>query len=188
MRSLRLLFSWFRAISSSFSSEVLSGRAITRIEAWTPECLSVSSSAFEMCTIWAPQSPLLQSEICLSPHWEMSVKRQSLALVLLLPQAKPVEVVVQQVEDLSEPRIHVWRCLCRPIRSHQLLLPDPPLERFWTKDRSQVLSEWLAIAYPHLQRLWTLANSWESKRWPGWVSEQRAFYLQKRPRRKSWLI
>ena len=41
MRSLRLLFSRFNAISSSSSSEVLSRRAITKIGAWTPKCLAL---------------------------------------------------------------------------------------------------------------------------------------------------
>ena len=46
------------------------------------------------------KSPLLQSEICLSPLRVMSVKRQSPPLVLLLPQAEPVEVAVRPMEGL----------------------------------------------------------------------------------------
>ena len=54
MSSLRPLFLQFNAISSSSSLEVLSRRAITRIEVWTPECLPGSSSASEIWTTWAP--------------------------------------------------------------------------------------------------------------------------------------
>ena len=53
MRSLRPLFPRVNAISSSFSSKVLSGRVITRIGAWTPKCLSGSSLASKMWTTWA---------------------------------------------------------------------------------------------------------------------------------------
>ena len=53
MRSLKLLFSLFNAISPSSSLEELSGWVITKGGEWTPECLSVSSSTSEMVTIGA---------------------------------------------------------------------------------------------------------------------------------------
>ena len=40
------------------------------------------------------KSPVLQSEICLSPTRVMSVKRLSPPLVLLLPQAELVEMAI----------------------------------------------------------------------------------------------
>ena len=52
--SLKLLFPLFNAIFSSSSSEELSGRAITKVGKWTPECLLVSPSTSEMFTIRAP--------------------------------------------------------------------------------------------------------------------------------------
>ena len=103
------------------------------------------------CELFEPlESPFLQSEICLSPPQVMSMKRKSPPLVLLLPQAKPVEVAVQQVEDLCEPKNQARRRLCEPIRSHQLLLPNPHPKRFLTEARSQVLNEWLATTRLHL--------------------------------------
>ena len=53
IRSLRLLFPQFNAISSPSSLKVLSRQATTRVGTWTLECLSASSLAFEMLTIGA---------------------------------------------------------------------------------------------------------------------------------------
>ena len=53
------------------------------------------------CELLEPlESPILQSEICLSLARVMSVKRLSPPLVLLLPQAEPVEVAIRPVEGL----------------------------------------------------------------------------------------
>ena len=53
------------------------------------------------CKLLEPfKSPFLQSEICLSLARVMSVKRLSPPLVLLLPQAEPVEVAIRPVEGL----------------------------------------------------------------------------------------
>ena len=60
IRSLRP-FLWFKAISSSSSSDELSGRATTRIGVWTPESLSGSSSASNMGIIRAPWSSFSSS-------------------------------------------------------------------------------------------------------------------------------
>ena len=73
------------------------------------------------CELFEPlKSSLLQSEICLSPPQEVSMKRQSLPLVLLLPQAKFVKVAVQQVEAFSEPKNQAQRRLCELAWDHEL--------------------------------------------------------------------
>ena len=105
------------------------------------------------------KSPLLQSEICLSPPRVMSVKRQSPPLVLLLPQAKPVEVAVRPVEGLLGLGNLGLTRQSEPAIGHLLLWRSLFLDIFPRWAQSPRSSGRLTTAYPHLQRSQTSTNS-----------------------------
>ena len=89
----------------------------------------------------------------------MSVKRQSPPLVLLLPQAEPVEVAVQPVEGLLRLGHLGLTRQYEPTTGHLLLWRGLFLDISLRWARSPRSSGWLTTAYPHLQRSRILANS-----------------------------
>ena len=112
------------------------------------------------CELFEPlESPFLQSEICLSPPQVMSMKRKSPPLVLLLPQAEPIEVAVRLVEGLLELGNLGLTLQSEPVAGHLLLWRGLFLDITPRWTRSPRSSGRLAIAYPHLQRSRTSTNS-----------------------------
>ena len=97
------------------------------------------------CKLLEPfKSPLLQSEICLSPPRVMNVKWQSPPLLLLLPQVEPVEVAVQSMEGLLRLGNLGLTRQSEPAAGHLLLWRGLFLDISLRWARSPRSSEWLS--------------------------------------------